>query len=118
MHQIKFKRISTGSIFKIIFVGSWIGSIPMFLAFGIFGAIGFEFVSWNGEYVVGPKALLITPVVGLFIATILGAIVGAMASLGLWIYSMRKPLSLFCKPVPEGNREAIADPLETSDYPA
>ena len=101
MQQIKFKRISTGSIFKIIFVGSWIGSVPIFLVFGLLGAIGFEFVSWNDQYIVGLKSLFVTPIVGLFIATIFGALVGSMASLGLWIYSMQKPLSLFCTVVSE-----------------
>jgi hypothetical protein len=96
MNSLELRRISTGSIYKIIFLGSWIGSVPLFFLFGIFASTGLEFVSWNGEYITGPFAVVTTPIVGLFLSAIFAAFVGSLTALGLFIYSKFRPLSLLC----------------------
>lgn len=95
MEQLTFRRISSGSIFKIIFVGSWIGSVPVFLFLSMFAATGAEFMSWNGKYITGLTALVTGPLLGLFMATFFGAFVGSATALGLWIYSKFHTLTLF-----------------------
>ena len=66
MKEVAFRRISTGSIFKIVFFGSWIGSLPVFLLFGILATFGVEIISWNEKYIIGPIALVGGPLLGLF----------------------------------------------------
>ncbi len=80
MKEVAFRRISTGSIFKIVFFGSWIGSLPVFLLFGILATFGVEIISWNEKYIIGPIALVGGPLLGLFFATILGAILGSLGA--------------------------------------
>ena len=63
--------------------------------FGILAATGVEIVSWNGNYVTGPSALIGTPLLGLFMATLFGAFVGSMAALGLWLFSKFRSISLY-----------------------
>lgn len=97
MVEITVRRISTGSVFKLIFLGSWIGSVPIFLGFGILATGGVEIVSWNGSYITGPGALIGSPLLGLFLATLFGAFVGSMTALGLWLNSKFRSITLICE---------------------
>ena len=101
MEQLAFRRLSTGSVYKIVFYGSWIGSVPIFFVLSLFAAGGAEIMSWNGRYITGISALFTGPLLGLFMATIFAALVGSMTALGLWIYSKFKTLTLFVSLEPD-----------------
>ena len=108
MEPLALRRLSTGSVYKIVFVGSWIGSIPIFFFLSLFAAGGAEIMSWNDRYITGISALVTGPLLGLFMATIFAALVGSMAALGLWIYSKFQVLTLYVRPEPE---DTVSDAL-------
>lgn len=97
MREIRIRRLTTGSIFKLIFFGSWVGSIPVFLFLGLLASTGLEFLTWNGQYIKGWGALVGGPLLGLFLATFFGLFVGCLTSLGHWILSKGSGLKLFCE---------------------
>lgn len=95
METIKIRRLSIGSVFKINFVGMAAGIIPLILIFSIMAVFGMQTISWNGEPVTGPAALLFGPLIGLFLATIFTILLSPMIWLGLLIFSkLNKPLSI------------------------
>lgn len=97
MREVRVRRLTVGSIFKLIFVGSWIGSIPVFLFFGVLAASGVELLLWNGEYVTGWRALLGSPLLGLFLSTMSALIVASLTVVGHWIISRLGGLRLYCQ---------------------
>jgi len=75
MREIRVRSLTTGSIFKLFFFGSWAGSIPVFFILGVLAAFGVEILSWNNEPIGGWGALIGGPLLGLFISTFLGLFV-------------------------------------------
>ena len=94
METMEVKKLSAGTIYKLIFTGSLIGFVFICLIFGILGATGMEVVTWNGEHVTGPKALLVGPLIGALMSLFFTAIFGSITALGLWLYSLVKPVHL------------------------
>ena len=97
MEELKIKSIAAGSVYKLVFVGSWIGSIPIFLFLGVLAMSGFEIVSWNENYITGLGGLVGSPLVGLFMATIFGALLGTIMAIGLRIFSKFRSIRIFCE---------------------
>ena len=97
MQKHKIRRLTTGSIYKLIFFGSWVGSIPVFLVLGAFAVTGVELLSWNGQYITGWSALIGGPLLGLFLSSLFGAVVASITALGHWLLSKLGGLSLYCE---------------------
>jgi hypothetical protein len=97
MRIVKIQRLTAGSIFKLILFGSWVGSVPIFLVFGVFAAFGIEFLTWNGQYLAGWTAVLGGPLLGLFLSTMFGLIVASLVVVGHWIISKAGGLRLLCE---------------------
>jgi hypothetical protein len=57
-------------------------------------AFGVEILSWNGEHVTGPMALIAGPLIGIFVGTVFGIFSGLITYLGLRVYGKFKPLNL------------------------
>lgn len=94
MEKIAVKKVSTGTVFKLIAVGLTFGFLPLFVLFGILGAMGMETLTWNGEAVTGVKAIFAGPLMAVFMALMFTAIIGSITALGLWVYSFIKPVEI------------------------
>lgn len=94
METIKVKKISAGTVYKLIAMGLTIGLLPIFLLFGILGAFGMESLTWNEEPVTGIKAIFISPLMAIFMSLLFTAIMGSLTVLGLWILSFFKSISI------------------------
>ncbi|HEV7716962.1 MAG TPA: hypothetical protein VGO53_15290 [Steroidobacteraceae bacterium] len=92
--SICIRRLSTGSVFRLVAVGIFFSVVPFCLLMGVFAAFGFNAIRWNNEPVLGLKGLLISPFVGVFIGAIFTAVAGAGMAFGLWLYSKLKPMNL------------------------
>lgn len=59
---------------------------------GVLGLFGLDTVTWNRQHLHGVTALVASPFIGAFIATIFTGFVGLMVALGLWIFSKFMPV--------------------------
>lgn len=90
-------RVSVGSVYKIVTVGMVCGMVPVGLLFGILAFFGAKTVTWNGHHLTGIAGLVGGPLVGAFVAVPFAALVGTVCALGLWLYSLLRPLQLSYK---------------------
>lgn len=84
MYQsFQVRKVSTGSIFKLVFVGL-VCSLPVtFLALSLLSLWSGANVQVNGQ----ASSWMASPVTGLILALLMSLFVGALMSLGLWIYA-------------------------------
>ena len=94
MESLEIKKLSAGTIYRLMCTGTLTGFLPLCLLFGILGAFGMDTVKWNGQAVTGVKAIFIGPLLGVFISLLFTAILGSVVALGLWIYSFFKPMTI------------------------
>lgn len=94
METVKVKKISAGTIFKLIATGLTVGFLPIFIICGIMGAFGMDSLTWNEQPVTGIKALFIGPLMAVFMALMFTLIIGSVTVFGLWIFSFFKPVNI------------------------
>jgi len=61
---------------------------------GVCALFGLGAVKWNNESLHGLKGLLVSPLLGIFLAAVFAAIGGIGIAFGLWLYSKFRPLNL------------------------
>jgi hypothetical protein len=92
--KIIAKKLTKGSLFRLIFISSFIPMGLFFLFCGLAAIGGAATVKWNNEAVTGGKgfgaALLMYP----FFMGFFTVFTWIPTALGLWIYSWFKPLNL------------------------
>ncbi len=106
--SIRIGRLRTGSVYKLILVGLLLGFFPLFVLLGILGAMDIVTLSWNEQPVIGPKAVVIGPLMGVFFAFIFTAVIGSVVALGLWMFGCFRPLTLEVSRSPEAT-ESVTD---------
>ena len=99
LKTVQISKISAGSVYKLIAIGLTVGFLPLFIIFGIMGAFGMEALTWNEESVTGLKALIVGPLMAVFMSLIFTAIIGSITVFGLWIFSFIKPLEIEYKSI-------------------
>ncbi len=67
---VRIRRLSAGSIFKLIAIGLGCSLIPLSFFFGLLAAFGAQTVTWNGQQMTGIAGLAASPVIGLMVAGI------------------------------------------------
>ncbi len=98
MPSLTVRKLSTGTLFKLIAIGLTTGLLALFTLFGLMGALGMDVLKWNHEPVTGIKALFAAPLMAVCMALILTALLGSIASFGLWLFSLFKPLVIAYTP--------------------
>jgi len=88
------RRLSTGSVYKLVFLGLICAMIPSGLLMGVLAWIGFDTVNWQGVPVAGPAGVLVGLMAGLWVAFAFTAVMGSFMALGLWLYARWRPLQL------------------------
>lgn len=92
--NIEVKKITKGSLFKLLFVGGLFGFFFLFIACGIAAYFGAETISVNGENVTGFKGLTSAIIMWPFFSAAFAGFMWLFMAFGLWIYSLFKPLKL------------------------
>ncbi|WKZ85398.1 hypothetical protein N5B55_00125 [Ralstonia pickettii] len=92
--DITVKRISAGSMIKLIAIGLYLSIVPLSLLIGALSLFGIGRVMWNGRPLHGLTALNASPFVGVFLAAMLAAIVWVGCSFGLWVFSRYRSIVL------------------------
>ena len=99
MQELEVRSISVISIFKLVGVGLFFSLMPTMIILGIVCGLGLLSMTYNGEILRGWWPVLMGPIFGLFLVTVLTAVVGIAMTVGLWIYSLIGPTSISFKPV-------------------
>ncbi len=94
MTEIEVKKVSTGTVYKLFAIGLSVGFVPLFLFFGVFGAMGYEVLTWNEQPVTGIKAIFLSPFMGVFMALMFTGMLGTVCVFGLWLFSLFRPMSV------------------------
>jgi len=98
MEKLEFQRMGAGSVYKLVFTGLACGFIPLCILCGIMALFGLNTVTWNGQSVTGPSALVAAPLIGLFLSLLFTALFGSVIALGLWVFSKFKPTEIYVFP--------------------
>jgi hypothetical protein len=101
MRSILVRRLRTGSIYRLGAIGATFGLIPLFTILGVLASFGLVNLTWNGEVVTGPRAVVVGPIVGAIFALICTAFFVSALALGLWVYSKFRPLWVEYEELPE-----------------
>jgi hypothetical protein len=92
--KIEIKRLSTGTIFKVLLIGGAFSIVPFSLVMGILSLFGASTVTWNDQPLTGFSGLIAAPFIGAFITLVISGLFGLFMAAGLWVYSKFKPLTL------------------------
>lgn len=95
--EIAVQRLSAGSIFKLVAIGTSVTFIPFSVLMGCFALFGANTVTWNNESIHGITGLLASPFIGIFISLIFTLFLGSFIALGLWVFSKFRPITLLVK---------------------
>ena len=99
MNSLIVRRLRTGTLFRLVALGAFCAVVPVFTLFGVLGSMGLATLTWNGQSVVGVRALVGGPLVGLLFALVLTAVAGTAVAFGLWIHAWFAPLRLDYEPL-------------------
>ena len=87
MQEITVKRLSTGTVYRVVFLDPLFGAVPFFSVCGLLGALGIVTVTWGDQQLTGLKAVVASPFIGLMFTITSTVLVGSAAAFGLWLYS-------------------------------
>ncbi|GFD90464.1 hypothetical protein KUL152_26900 [Tenacibaculum sp. KUL152] len=103
--EVVAKKISKKSLFKILFIGAFLGFAVFFIGCGIGAFFGLESVRWNNEPVFGVSGFLLALAMWPFFTFFLSLFIWLFCILGLWVYSFFKPIKVTFKQPIQGNNE-------------
>ena len=95
--EITVLRISAGTLFKLAGLGLVLTLVPFALLMGCFAFFGASTVIWNQQPVTGVTGFVVSPFMGLLLAAIFTMLLGSCMTLGLWLYSRFRPITLLVK---------------------
>jgi Na+-transporting methylmalonyl-CoA/oxaloacetate decarboxylase beta subunit len=96
---ITTKKLSTGSIFKLIAIGTICSIVPISIFMGVFALFGANSISWNEKPITGVAGLAASPFIGLFISLVFTALLGTLVAFGLWVFSRFRTIQIVLKDV-------------------
>jgi hypothetical protein len=91
---LKIRKLSTSSVFKLVALGAGCSLIPLMTLMGLLSFFGAGTMQWNGKPMTGLPSLIASPFMGALFALLITAFLGSLLSLGLWLYSLVRPLKL------------------------
>ena len=106
--EITIERLSVKSIFKLVALGLFASFLPLSILMGVFASLGANTVTLNKEPIHGVAAFVVAPLIGVFVSLVFTLFVGSLMSIGLWIFSKYKPLTItFKKSVSQQNDKPL-----------
>ena len=94
IRTIEIRKITAGTVYKLVSVGMLFAALPVGLPMGIMGAFGYDVILLNGEYVYGITAFITAPVLACLMSQVFTLFFGTFICLGLWIYSRIKRMNI------------------------
>lgn len=99
------RGISYFSIIKISITGLLVSLLPIVIALSALAFFRADTIMWNGRFLYGFEALKTGLPLGLLLNVLIIFIASPLVSLGIWIYSILRPIEVICTAVskPECN---------------
>ena len=97
--NITAKKLTKGSIFKIYFLGLAGGFFFLFFIFGISAIFGAETVKWEEQPITGFKGFIAAMLMWPFFSFFFAGSMWLISLLGLWLYSLIRPITISFKDV-------------------
>jgi len=91
---LEIKRLSFGTVYKILAIASGFSLVPLSILMGLFAFFGAETIVWNGQHLTGMRGLVASPLVGVALSLIFTGFLGTLFACGLWLYSKFRPLEI------------------------
>ncbi|RMA77495.1 hypothetical protein [Umboniibacter marinipuniceus] len=103
--KITAKKLTKGSVFKIYFLGLAGGFFVLFFIFGISAIFGAETVKLEGQPVTGIMGFVTAMLMWPFFSFFFAGFMWLISILGLWLYSLIKPITISFKGVADEKSE-------------
>jgi hypothetical protein len=110
LHSLSIKRLTLGSLFTLLFIGSASWLVPLCLIGGIVGLFGGDMIKTNGVYLHGWQSLISGIIGGAIAAFFLSIFATLFYFPGLWIFSFFRPVSITYVKVNTVEQGAAANP--------
>lgn len=94
MQEVLIRRISVGTVFKLVGMGLLFSLLPFTILMGCTAALGLNTLSWNNQPLTGWVALVASPFIGLFFVAMFTMFLGTATAFGLWVYSWLGPFGI------------------------
>jgi hypothetical protein len=101
--NVTFKKISKGSLFKLLAIGFFTGFFVIFTVFGVAALFGADTVNWNNVPVHGISGFLLSWVLWFLCSFFFTVFTWLISILGLWLFSFKQNLTLKFKGVVDGS---------------
>ena len=88
------RKVKAASIYKLLLCGLLIVFVPLGVVFGISAFFGADTVKWNNQPIHGAAALFAGSALSVFIALLFTGFLGTLTSLGLWLFSRFRTISI------------------------
>lgn len=95
IERLEMKRLTTGSVFKLLLIGTFCSMIPFSLVTAVLGLLGNPGTTLNGRPLAGIAGLIESPIIGATVSLLMSGMFGLSIAIGLWLYSRFKPLSVY-----------------------
>lgn len=102
--EVTFKKISKGSLFKLLATGLFTGFFVMFTVFGVAALFGADTVKWNDVPVHGFSGFLLSWALWFVFSLFFTVFNWLICILGLWLFSFKQNLTLKFKGAVDGSQ--------------
>lgn len=92
--EIRIRRLSAGTVFKLVAIGSGVSTMLYSLISGVLGIFGISSTHMNGQTITGIMSLPASLLLGLIMTGIITLSLGGCMAFGLWLYAKFRPLQL------------------------
>ena len=103
MAKIQIQRLRSATLFKLLFLGNVFFWIPCSLFTGVLNYFGAAHITWNDAPVHGIAGFFSAVFLGLVASLLLSVFLWIDLFIGLWLYSLFKPVGIEYVPVREEN---------------
>jgi hypothetical protein len=110
LRSLTVKRLTLGSLFTLLFIGSASWLVPLCLIDGVVGLFGGDMIKTNGVYLHGWQSLISGIIGGPIAAFFLSVFATLFYFPGLWIFSFFRPVSITYLEANTAEQGAAANP--------
>lgn len=109
MTSLRIRKLSAGSVYKLIGLGSLCGMVPLFVLIGLFADLGLITLRWNNAPLAGTRALLEGPLIGVLATLLTTVVIGSIVAFGLGLYARIASIMIGYTPIAAPTQVARKD---------
>lgn len=111
--RIRARKMTKGSLLKILFIGHAITLIPFTLVCGIASAFGAHTITVNDKYLTSSEGLIASLLLGPLFCLLFTVAGWLIFAIGLWMYSLFSPIELEFIDAEVISSQPVSNPQDT-----